>query len=179
MKRNAFTMTEMLVALAVGMFILNIAFSSFFFTQKFIRKTEMLGAKNDCAQALILWTLSGRTQAGVPFPSTPQFRGVTGKIVDTNGVSSDYHDLVVFTEFACVSVVAGATNRTIKVRGNHGLVVGQQVELIKTGNVVESAVPSTVTSLSGSDGFVCANTLTDVIKVRPILARLCVPKAGP
>lgn len=176
MRTRGFTLTEMLTALAVGMFVLNIAFASFSFTQKFIRKTEVLGAKNDCAQALMMWVQSGRAKAGVPFPDTAQFRGVMGRIADTDGAGTDYYDLIIFTEVAATATTSGS-NRTIRTTGAHGLLVGMAVDVVKSGGTLEAA-PSTVVSLSGSNVAVITDPFssTDVIKIRPILDRLCVPK---
>lgn len=174
MRTRGFTLTEMLTALAVGMFVLNIAFASFFFTQKFIRKTEMLGAKNDCAQALMLWVQTGRAKAGVDFPDTAQFRGVRGRIADTNGAGTDYHDLVIFTEVGASASPSGS-NRLVRTAGAHGLIVGMAVDVVNSSNALEAA-PSTVISLSGSNAAVISGSSTDCIKIRPILDRLCVPK---
>jgi hypothetical protein len=174
MKSRAFTLTEMLTALAVGMFVLNIAFASFSFTQKFIRKTEVLGAKNDCAQALMLWVQSGRAKAGVPFPNTAQFRGVMGRIDNTNG-AADYYDLIVYTEVTATAA-PDVGGRLIQTSGAHGLLVGMSVDVVKLSDGSLEPSPSTVVSLKGSNSAVITNSSTDVVKIRPILDRLCVPK---
>jgi hypothetical protein len=72
--KSGFTLTEMLTALAVGMFVLNIAFASFFFTQKFVRKTEALGSKNDVLKSRILWLMTTRSDSKYPIGS--QFRQI-------------------------------------------------------------------------------------------------------
>jgi hypothetical protein len=183
MTRKGFTLTEMLVALAVGMFILNIAFASFFFTQKFIRKTEFIGAKNDCTQSLMLWMLTGRSAAN--FPKDPQYRGVIGRIDPTPGAVSEFSDLIAYTEHALKSLSVSGSDRTIYTIGNHGLTVGMQVELLDTTN--NKTALANVTQLKGSEGFICTEIASTresghneslIGRVRPIHARLCIPKQG-
>lgn len=185
--RKAFTLTEMLTALAVGMFVLNIAFASFFFTQKFIRKTEMIGAKNDCAQALIMWTMTGRAQA-ISMDPNAQFRGVHCYLRDTSGPgASEFMDGIVYSEFTIQAKVdITATKKEISVRGNHGLAVGHKVELYDP--VHNKRALATVLTLKGTSGFTCelitgppvydapGFDFTDADRVRPVLGRVCIPK---
>jgi prepilin-type N-terminal cleavage/methylation domain-containing protein len=168
MKNKAFTLTEMLVALAVGMLVVNIAFTSFFFTQKFIRKTEELGAKNDVAQAMMLWSLSGKTAT---YPSTAAaVRGIQGRFAAT-AAGSGYQDAIVYTELTPKSI-SGTTVTTSK---NHGLVVGMEVDLVVGG----TPNTRTVTVVTSTNAFTYSGASPGAITaVRPILGRLCLPRVN-
>lgn len=60
--RGGYTLVEMLVALAVGMAVMQVAFASFFFIQKFVQKIDRLDAMNQVAQAAVLWTIGKPTK---------------------------------------------------------------------------------------------------------------------
>ena len=69
--RSAFTLVELLVALAVGMLVIQIAFIAFFFIQKYIRRIERIDAWNLAVQSSVLWTISRPTKIAV-YPPGPQ-----------------------------------------------------------------------------------------------------------
>lgn len=66
MARRGFTLVELLVSLAVGMLVVQVAFISFFFIHKYIRRIERVDASNQTAQAAVLWAISRPTIAGTP-----------------------------------------------------------------------------------------------------------------
>jgi prepilin-type N-terminal cleavage/methylation domain-containing protein len=76
---SGFTPIELLMAMAIGLVISNIAMVSFIATQKYIYRMETLAAKNDAAQSMILWCLSKPTKE-VDFPTSIQFRHIKGII---------------------------------------------------------------------------------------------------
>lgn len=182
-----FTLTEMLVALAVGMFILNIAFASFFFTQKFMRKIEVITAKNNCAQSMIAWSLTGKTAA---FPSTiALFRGVHGEISDTQaGGTSNLQDVRVFTSITPMSFSRNSSVAQINVRGGHGLISGQHVRIKFVGpDDTTFNGDFRVKSTIGQDSFTFNNAGADTAftaivapnsRIEPQLSRLCIPKSN-
>ena len=66
----AFTLVEMLVATAVGMLVVQIAFTSFFFIQKYVRRIERIEATNQVAQTALLWSISKPTKlTAADYPS--------------------------------------------------------------------------------------------------------------
>lgn len=73
--RSAFTLVELLVALAVGMLVIQIAFIAFFFIQKYIRRIERIDAMNLVAQSAVLWTIS-RPDKVDQYPWGPQSRNI-------------------------------------------------------------------------------------------------------
>jgi prepilin-type N-terminal cleavage/methylation domain-containing protein len=58
MNKRGFTLIELLVAMSIGLIIMNVAFTALYFTRKFIRKGELLGAKNDAMQSAMLWCMT-------------------------------------------------------------------------------------------------------------------------
>lgn len=62
--RRGFTLTEMLVATAVGMAVVQVAFTSFVFIHKYVRRIERIDATNQVAQAALLWSISKPTLIG-------------------------------------------------------------------------------------------------------------------
>jgi hypothetical protein len=73
--RSAFTLVELLVALAVGMLVIQIAFIAFFFIQKYIRRIERIDAMNLVAQSAVLWTITRPTKVG-EYPQGAQSRNI-------------------------------------------------------------------------------------------------------
>ncbi len=71
----AFTLTEFLVALGIGIFVINVAIYAFMYDQKLINKIEVIGAKNDVAASMVLWTIS-KQYSGTSYPAGPQFRQI-------------------------------------------------------------------------------------------------------
>ena len=53
--RSAFTLTELLVALAVGMVVVQIAFASFFIVRKYVNRIQRLEAATNLVQAAVTW----------------------------------------------------------------------------------------------------------------------------
>jgi prepilin-type N-terminal cleavage/methylation domain-containing protein len=58
--RYGFTLTELMVATAVSAYMISMAFAALSFTSRAIRRGEDLGARNQCLQSSLLWSLSGR-----------------------------------------------------------------------------------------------------------------------
>lgn len=80
MRTNAaFTLTELLMAMAIGLVISNIALASFVATQKYVKRVEALGAQTSAAQSMALWcsTKPGHESA---YPTGRQFRQMGGAI---------------------------------------------------------------------------------------------------
>ncbi|MCK6488408.1 MAG: hypothetical protein L6R48_08790 [Planctomycetes bacterium] len=57
--RPGFTIAEMAFALGIGLFIIQVAYSSLSFSQKFIAKTRLINEKNSLTKAAILSSASG------------------------------------------------------------------------------------------------------------------------
>lgn len=72
--RVGFTLVEIMVAMAVGMVLLNAAFALLSQTQKFIRRIEKTGLRSEIMQGQIMWVLSG---GGADYPAGLQ-SGMTG-----------------------------------------------------------------------------------------------------
>lgn len=96
--RRGYTLTEMLVALGVGMVVMQIAFTSFFFIQKFVRKIDRVDGMNQVAQSAILWTI-GKPGVVATYPVGPQVSQIgvanSGGITDrpaTNSFLFKLHD---------------------------------------------------------------------------------------
>jgi prepilin-type N-terminal cleavage/methylation domain-containing protein len=77
--RCAYTLIEILLAMAIGLMVLNAAFVAFVNTGKFFHRIETISAKNDVAQSAIVWSIAKSSLDGYP-TNTGQFRriGVTG-----------------------------------------------------------------------------------------------------
>ena len=77
--RAAFTLVEVMMAMSIGLLLLNTAFVAFVSTGKFIRRIESIAAKNDVAQSVILWSFAKNGLADYP-TDVPQSRriGVSG-----------------------------------------------------------------------------------------------------
>lgn len=73
--QRGYTLVEMLVALAVGMAVMQIAFASFFFIQKFVRQIERIDGLNQVAQATVLWSI-GKPSLAAGFPLGEQISRV-------------------------------------------------------------------------------------------------------
>jgi hypothetical protein len=73
--RCGYTLTEMLVALGVGMVVMQIAFTSFFFIQKFVRRIDRVDGMNQVAQAAVLWSIGKPTKVA-NFPRGEQISRV-------------------------------------------------------------------------------------------------------
>lgn len=86
MRKNGFTLIELLVAMSIGLIIMNVAFTALFFTRKFVRKGEEIGAKNDIMQSMMVWSLYSKGTSS--YPSGPQTRRMAGKFDGTVSVSS-------------------------------------------------------------------------------------------
>ncbi|MBN8527128.1 MAG: type II secretion system protein [Planctomycetes bacterium] len=84
---RGYTLVEMLVALAVGMAVMQIAFASFFFIQKFVRKIERVDGFNQVAQAAVLWSI-GKPDKVAQFPLGEQISRV-GVPVSGNVIPPD------------------------------------------------------------------------------------------
>lgn len=63
--RIGFTLTEIMVATAVSAYMISMAFAALNFTNKAIRRGEDLGARNQCLQSTLLWSLSSRTNTNL------------------------------------------------------------------------------------------------------------------
>lgn len=74
-QRRGYTLVEMLVALGVGMVVMQIAFTSFFFIQKFVRRIDRVDGMNQVAQAAVLWSI-GKPSKLVDFPRGTQISQV-------------------------------------------------------------------------------------------------------
>ncbi len=74
-QRRGYTLTEMLVALGVGMVVMQIAFTSFFFIQKFVRRIDRVDGMNQVAQAAVLWTI-GKPSKATLYPRGAQISQV-------------------------------------------------------------------------------------------------------
>lgn len=88
--RRGYTLTEMLVALGVGMVVMQIAFTSFFFIQKFVRKIDRVDGMNQVAQSAILWTI-GKPGVVTTYPVDAQVSQIgvaTGGIEDRAATKS-------------------------------------------------------------------------------------------
>jgi hypothetical protein len=73
--RAGFSMIELVVAMGVGLFVINVAVGSFFFNQKMIHRIETIGAKNEVAQDAVLWAMN-KQYLGTTYPAGPQFRQI-------------------------------------------------------------------------------------------------------
>jgi prepilin-type N-terminal cleavage/methylation domain-containing protein len=84
-RRRGFTLIELLVAMSIGLIIMNVAFTALYFTRKFVRKGEAIGAKNDAMQSMMLWCLSPNgTCPPAHYPTGPQYRLVGGKLTSVS-----------------------------------------------------------------------------------------------
>jgi len=54
-RTSGFTLTELLVALAIGMMVVQVAFSSFIMVQKFINRIQRMEAASKVLQGAIIW----------------------------------------------------------------------------------------------------------------------------
>lgn len=75
----AFTLTELLMAMAIGLVISNIALASFVATQKYVKRVEALGAQSDAAQSMMLWCMS-KPGNETGYPTGRQFRQMGGAV---------------------------------------------------------------------------------------------------
>lgn len=64
--RSAFTLTEMLIALAVGLVIIQIAFASFFMVQKYVNRIQRLEAATQTLQAAVIWQTFHKLGSSAP-----------------------------------------------------------------------------------------------------------------
>lgn len=74
-QRHGYTLIEMLIALGVGMVVMQIAFTSFFFIQKFVRRIDRVDGMNQVAQAAVLWSI-GKPAKVADFPRGEQISRV-------------------------------------------------------------------------------------------------------
>jgi prepilin-type N-terminal cleavage/methylation domain-containing protein len=79
---KAFTLIELLVAMSIGLIIMNVAFTALYFTRKFVRKGEVIGAKNDAMQSMMIWCMTNVDPT--TYPTGPQFRQVGGRLTANN-----------------------------------------------------------------------------------------------
>lgn len=74
---KAFTLVEMAVAMAIGLIIVNMAYASISFSQKFIAKTKLINDKNSLIKAALIYAAAGNTPAGI-VPYTPENPSMIG-----------------------------------------------------------------------------------------------------
>ena len=70
--------------MSIGLIIMNVAFTALHFTRKFVRKGEVIGAKNDAMQSMMLWCLT-QDNPDTTYPVGPQFRMMGGKLTLMTG----------------------------------------------------------------------------------------------
>lgn len=70
-QRSGITMVEVLMALAVGMLVLNMAFIVFVNTSKFFNRIESVSAQGDVAQSLVYWVVAMKPLSGYPAGTDP------------------------------------------------------------------------------------------------------------
>ena len=89
LQRSGFTLCEVLMALIVGMLVVNLAFAAFVVDQKLIRKIETLGAEDAVARSMVLWALT-RPSQGANYPTGAQFRQIGAAAMTYQGVDHYY-----------------------------------------------------------------------------------------
>lgn len=92
---RGFTLTEMLVATAVGMAVVQMAFTSFIFIQKYIRRIERISATNQVAQSALMWSISKPTLMGADFPNGEIVNKIGCVTPGLHAVHPDHYEIVV------------------------------------------------------------------------------------
>jgi prepilin-type N-terminal cleavage/methylation domain-containing protein len=87
--RRAFTLIEMLMALGVGMLVVNVAFAAFVVDQKLIRRIETISAEDSVARSMVLWSLTRPTQ-GTNYPAGAQCRQIGAAAMTYQGADHYY-----------------------------------------------------------------------------------------
>ena len=73
--RAGFTIVEVLVALGIGIFLVNVAVYAFIYDQKLISRIEVIGAKNDVLANMVQWSIA-KQHYGTCYPVGPQFKQI-------------------------------------------------------------------------------------------------------
>lgn len=100
---RGFTLIELLVAMSIGLIIMNVAFTALHFTRKFVKKGEIIGAKNEIVQSCMLWKISKGTISGYP-NNIPQFRlmgaDFTGSATTSTSVVPEIFSTVILKDYS-------------------------------------------------------------------------------
>ena len=115
--KSGFTLVELLVALGVGMYLVSLAFVSLTFISKAIKRNEMLVARNDAAQQMLLWSLANRTN---PLSNQPN---------KTNAFLTTTANTDFATTMQRAFILSGTANLTAYVPATKNLTVANPVEL--------------------------------------------------
>lgn len=112
--RTAFTLTELLIALGVGMIVLNAAFVVFLNTGKFFKRIESVGTKDMVAQSAILWVItkdSSGSQFATDYPvNERQMRKVGVTAIDSSVGGGTYYKVTIDE----IPIVAGVDKPVIQ-----------------------------------------------------------------
>ena len=98
--RYGFTLTELMVATAVSAYMISMAFAALSFTSRAIRRGEDLGARNQCLQSSLLWSLSGRTASNLAHANGGRCHAILLANQVYGNVSFVFSDAVPITSYA-------------------------------------------------------------------------------
>lgn len=101
-----------MVATAVSAYMISMAFAALSFTSRAIRRGEDLGARNQCLQSSLLWSLSGRSAINLAHANGGRCHAVLLANQVYGNVSFVFSDAVPITSYATgsppsVSIASG------------------------------------------------------------------------
>lgn len=102
--RRAFTLIELMIALAIGLLVSALATAAFAATQRFVQRVETVGARTEAVQSMILWCLA-KPGAETAYPTGRQFRAIGGAIEDADPVNGRHLTAVVTDHSSGTAVV--------------------------------------------------------------------------
>ncbi len=87
--RHGFTLAEVLVALAVGLMVVNVALAAFTADRSLIRRIQAVGAETEVERSLVLWAITHPNQ-GTAYPAGIQFHQIGAAAVTYQGTDHYY-----------------------------------------------------------------------------------------
>lgn len=147
--RQGFTLVELLVALGVGMYIVGLAFAALSFISKAIRRADILAAKTDAAQQLILWSMMERASN---LNSVPLMTARTGGIMGVSAHLSLYQSYILTQTTSITAITSAITGDKITVKTPMEIYINQPVCAFDLADPTTPPITGTITNISTGSG---------------------------